>query len=227
MHPRFFGESRDIAKRQIMLWLAPDERWAAHPMWFYQRPQPPGDRAFLDQYAAALDADIVDGESPDQNTLFEASKTCLTTWRYRATPDQDALLKATETCRAHLLLDPDTGLGKTIYRDRDCKDRVTHVSFDQFIHIVKSPGRQNKLTLIYDQGNGRANFDIHDAGRKLCRLRQANLHTVAYMAEPVLGLCFIWASTNADAITEATRRMQEVSGFPSRRFVDDGCGHVR
>ena len=205
MHPRFFGESRDITKRQIMRWLAPtNEPWAAHPMWFDQRPNPPCDRAFLDRYAAALRVHIVDGESPDEN----------------------AFLQATVTCRDHLLLDPDTGLGDKSNCDRKNRDHVTHVTFDQFIRIVKSKKRQDKLTLVYDQGYSRT-LDVCEATRtKLNCLRQSSVHAIAYMAEPKWGVCFIWASKDCDVITQTTQRMQAKSRFPYCRFIDDGCGHV-
>ena len=199
MHPRFFGESRDIAKRHIMRWLAPNACWAAHPMWFGQRPEPPCDRAFLDQYAAALDVDIVEGESPNENEF----------------------LRSADTCREHLLLDPDTGLG-----DTNRSHHMTHVRFDQFIWIVESLSCQDKLTLVYDQGYSRS-IDMWEPTRtKLSRLRESGVHSAAYMAEPKWKVCFIWASTNCEAITEATRRMQTESGFLSSSFLDDGCGHV-
>ena len=228
MHPNFFGESRDITKRMVMRWLI-GESWAAHPMWFYDRAEAPRDRAFLEQYAAALDVEIVDGESPERNELFEASQAHPRTWRYRAIDDCDGLLEAARMCRAHLLLDPDTGLGETIYRDRHCRDRVTHVAFGQFIGIVRSQSCQNKLTLIYDQGYSHS-LNIQDlqvaVRAKLRYLREANIHAVAYVAEPSWKVCFIWASTTANAISEATQRMRDESGFPRCRFLDDGCEHV-
>ena len=201
MHPKFFGESRDITKRQLMRWLAPDERWAAHPMWFHrERPQPPEDGGFLNDYAAALDVDIVNGECRDPNTL----------------------LGAAATCKQHILLDPDTGLG-----DAQIREHVKHVTFDQFIRIVEHQSRQDKLTLIYDQALDRFNFSVHDVMVKLRRLRESQLHAVAYVLERQLTTCFIWASTNAEVVADATHRMQAESRFPYRRFVDDGCGHVR
>ena len=117
MHQRFFGEARDIAKRQIMEWLAPDVTWAAYPMWYVDREAElhPELRVadFLNHYAAAIGVTIVDGGD------------C-------ANPD--ALLEATLACRKHLFLDPDTGLGK-----RTKKNRLTHVDYDQFIQIVQAP----------------------------------------------------------------------------------------
>ncbi len=136
MHPKYFGASHDMAKRAIMGWLDPNpnERWEAHPMWFNKRPKPPDDRAFLDKYAAALGVDIVNGESRDKNKLLEVA----------------------QKCRVHLLLDPDTRLWKPQNNTRSKK----HVTVHQFIAFVKSPCRQDKLTLVYDQSYRRGGGDI-------------------------------------------------------------------
>ena len=51
MNPLHFGDSLDMAKRQIMQWLAPDEQWYAHPMWYELRPEPEWCTHFLERYA--------------------------------------------------------------------------------------------------------------------------------------------------------------------------------
>ena len=194
MKPTFFGESRDIAKRQIMLWLAPGERWAVHPMWYEDRPNPPLDQPFLDSYARALNVDIVHGESRIRNQFLHAS----------------------QTCGDHLLLDPDTGLS--------IKGATSNqlIAIGDFIHIVNSPNRSSKLTLVYDQSYSRGENQAKFRERveeKLQLLRNGNVHAVAYMAEPSLKVCFIWASVDAKVVTEATQRMQQESHFPTRRFM--------
>ena len=200
MNPRFFGESRDIAKRQIMQWLAPGERWAVHPMWFSDRPESPSDRAFLDGYATALNANIVDGESRNVNELFAAA----------------------QHCGDHLLLDPDTGMSQPANGGLTTK----HVRVDQLIRIAMSPIRQDKLTLVYDQSFSFKDDYERRIGTKLDRLCNASVHSAAYLAEPVLKVCFVWASANFGVLTKATRMMQKESGFPCNRFLGDGCGHV-
>ena len=205
MHQRFFGEGRDIAKRQILEWLAPDGRWAAHPMWYGHREAEPHVPDFLNRYAASIGVAIVDdGDS--------------------ANPD--ALLEATLACREHLFLDPDTGLG-----ERTKERKLTHVDYDHFIQIVQAPLRQGRLTLIYDEGNskgGRMDRFTQAIQAKVDRLREnTEVHAVGYLAELSVKLCFIWSSTNPQVLTDATRNMQDASGFPNWRFVDDGCGHVR
>ena len=77
MHQRFFGEARDIAKRQIMEWLAPNVRWAAHPMWYGNREAEPQVPDFLNRYATAIGVDIVDGgDSANPHALLEAALAC-------------------------------------------------------------------------------------------------------------------------------------------------------
>ena len=194
MHPKFFGESHDIAKRRIMRWLAPHERWAAHPMWFEQRPGSPRDRAFLKEYATALDVDIVKDESRDREAFLAAAKAC---------------------CR-HLLLDPDTGMSLSTSRRNSRK----HVRVDQFIQIVKSPSRPDKLTLIYDQSYLRNGVDIWEQTRaKLRCLDDAEVYAVAYMAHEGSRVRFIWASTDREAIAGATRRIRSKPGFPRWRCM--------
>ena len=205
MHQKFFGESRDIAKRQIMEWLAPNVTWAAHPMWYGDKDAGPRVPDFLNQYATAMGVDIVDGGD---------------------SAHPDALLQATLACRDHLFLDPDTGLG-----ERTTKRYRTHVDYGHFIQIVQAPLRQGRLTLIYDEGNskgGRMDRFTQAIQRKVNRLHQnPEVHAVGYLAELSVKLCFIWASTNPQVLTEATQIVQDASGFPNWRFVDDGCGHVR
>ena len=199
MNPRFFGESRDAAKRMTMQWLAPNQQWAVHPMWYNQRPETPEYAPFLARYSAALNAAIVVGESPNRNVF----------------------LVAAQACDMHLLLDPDTGLGDNVSNE--------HITYDEFIQILNSPHRQDRLTLIYDQGYARGQNEAAFRQRvnaKLQRLRHRHVHAVAYIAEPTLKVCFIWASTDAAVVTAATRIMQQESHFPALRFTDDGCGHV-
>ena len=208
MHQRFFGEGRDIAKRQIMEWLAPKVRWAAHPMWYGDREAEPHVAYFLDRYAAAVGVAIVDGGD------------CA---------DPDALLEATTACQEHLFLDPDTGLGERT-RERHLAP-LTHVNYDRFNQIVQAQIRKGRLTLIYDEANskgGRMDRFTQAIQRKVNRLHQnKEVHAVGYLAELSVKLCFIWASTNSEVVTDATRNVQDASGFPNWRFVDDGCGHVR
>ena len=76
MKPTFFGDSHDMAKRQIRQWLAPNEEWRAHPMWYDERPEPAWAMPFLSRYAAALNVSIVQGESSVRAEFLEAVQGC-------------------------------------------------------------------------------------------------------------------------------------------------------
>ncbi len=200
MEPSKFGDSYDMTKRQIMQWLAPDEQWSAHPMWYNQRREPEWGRpfTFLERYAAALNVHIVAGESQNRTQFREAA----------------------QGCRTHLLLDPDTGISD----DADNE----HVTYNEIRRIVQAQNRRASLTLVYDQGHQTVIDRPHllaRIGYKLERLHDANVHAVAYIAHSP-NVTFIWASEDPQAVTQATRRMQRESHFPICRFVDDGCGHM-
>ena len=181
-----------MAKRQVMQWLAPNERWTAHPMWYSQQPEMPEYAPFLARYSAALGVDIVaGGESPDRNAFLEAAQACDT----------------------HLLLDPDIGLG------HDVDDG--HVAYDEFIQVLNSPDRQDRLTLIYDQGYSRGQSEcdfLQSFDGKMQYLRDQHVHAMGYLAHINQKVVFIWASGGAAIVAAATRRMQQESHFPFSRF---------
>ena len=199
MNPNFLGDPYDFLKRQTMKWLAPNESWFAHPMWYSSRPERPDDHRFLYDYAVALDVGILPGESRHRNEFLESAR----------------------TCTEHLLLDPDTGLKEGNRTNR-------HVTLDEFVQIVTSLNRQAKLTVIYDHSYFRNGQSIWQQTKaKLRALQNREVHSVAYMAHEGNRVRLIWASSDYEIITEVTRRMQRESHFPARRFVDDGFGHVR
>ena len=194
MNPSHFGDSLDMAKRQIKQWLAPDERWYAHPMWYDLRPEPDWCPNFLERYAAALNVCIVGETCHRDNLVAEAS-----------------------ACADYLLLDPDTGLN-----DRYPKSK--YVRLKEFVDIVAAPNRQKALTLVYDQSYQRNNLER--IRRAICNKLQRmhdineNIHVVGYAG---MSVSFIFASSDCNVVTDATRRMQRKSHFPARRFVGDGC----
>ena len=197
MKPEFLGDPYDFVKRQTMRWLAPNEPWFAHPMWYSRRPERPDDHCFLYNYAVALDVGILPGESRHRNEFLESAR----------------------TCTEHLLLDPDTGLKEGNRTSR-------HVTLDEFVQIVTAPNRQSKLTLIYDHSYHRNQMSIRQQTKaKLGALQNRGIHSVAYMAHEGNRVRLIWASTNPDVITAATQRMQRESHFPTRKFLYDGRGH--
>ena len=105
------------------------------------------------------------------------------------------------------------------------------MDYDHFIQIVQAPCRQGRLTLVYDEANSKGGrmdrFTQAIQGKVNCLHQNRKVHAVGYLAELSLKVCFIWASTNPKVVTDATRNLQDASGFPNWRFVDDGCGHVR
>lgn len=198
MNPNHFGDSLDMAKRQIKEWLAANEQWYAHPMWYDLRPEPDWCPNFLERYASALNLRIVD-------------ETC----------NRGELVAEASACADYLLLDPDTGLNDMLY------PTSKYVRLKEFVDIVAAPNRRKALTLVYDQSYQRNNIErIRRAiCNKLQRMHgiNQNIHIVGYAG---MSVSFILASSNRDVVTMASQRMQRESHFPARRFVDDGCGHV-
>ena len=197
MKPTFFGDSHDMAKRQIMHQLT-DGPWRAHPMWYNERPEPAWAHPFLQRYEAALNVGVVAGELPDRAEFLEAA----------------------QGCEEHLLLDPDTGLWTGEGNARN--GNVEYVTLREFIAILNHRNRQDRLTLLYDQGYSRgqtkANFRqrIED---KLQRLRDLNVHAAGYIAHSASKVVFMWASSDYAVVNNATLRMQEESHFPAWRFL--------
>jgi hypothetical protein len=197
MHQQFFGEARDLAKRQLIEWLTPNERWAAHPMWYGDRDAEPHIPDFLDHYAAAIGVEIV----PNGDCANPAK-----------------LLGDTLNCRRHLFLDPDTGLG-----ERTPRNNATHVDYKQFVQICQNPLRDANLILVYDQaysrGINQARFTIYVQNKVALLNGRDHVHAAGYLAEPAMKVAFIWASRNLDVVRDATQNLQEASHFPVDRFV--------
>ncbi len=197
MHPSKFGDTYEMAKLCMLGWLAPDEEWLIHPMYFPAKSEAP-DETFPCWYADFLGVRLVRGNIKQRPKLVDA---------VAANPGR-------------LFLDPDTGL-----RLNKAKLRQ-FVNVEEFIAIAHSPARERKLVLVYDQS---INFNHGEAGtprqqvrRKLCRVHDANVHAVAYVSH----IAFIWASTEPEIVSAATRRFLLGSRLPLWRLVDDGCAHI-
>ena len=64
--------------------------------------------------------------------------------------------------------------------------------------------------------------------KKLNRIREAEgerVHAASYIAHNQ-GVAFVWASTDCELLSNATRRLMTASRLPDCCFLDDGCGHV-
>ena len=204
MHPSKFGDTYDMAKMCMLRWLAPDEEWFIHPMYF-----PPGnqvrDDAFPGRYADFLELQLVRGNIAQRQDL----------------------VNAVANDPGHLFLDPDTGLRPDNGIQLDRAEWRKFVSEDELIEIACSTDREQKLVLVYDQSIDRRYRQVcvprQQIRMKLRRLHDAGVHAVAYVSH----IAFIWASSDPGVVNAATRRLLCASGLPIFRFVDDGCAHIQ
>ena len=197
MNPSKAGDTHDIAKLSLMNWLDPDKKkWLIHPMYF-----PPSDPAFPCRYADALRVRLVSGDVRRRQRLVEA---------------------VAQDC-GHLFLDPDTGL-----QLKNAK-QWKYVSVHELIEIAKSPARKGYLTLVYDHSISRYYKKDGTPGQqireKLRHLHKAGVHAAAYIAHNQR-ISFVWASTDANILSDATCRIVTASCLPDCCFVDDGCSHI-
>ena len=135
---------------------------------------------------------------------------------------RDDLVDVSTACQQHLFLDPDTGLWNGQGRPRNRWRK--HIGMEDLAKIAKAPGRERKLTLVFDQSYEQ-NIDIEErkflAEWKLQILwLDHQIHGVAYVSHVV----FIWVSKDEDLLDKATRRLLDRSRVPLCRFLDDGCG---
>ena len=197
MHPSKYGDTYEMAKLCMLDWLSFGEEWLIHPMYFPPRNEE-RDETFPCWYAEFLRVRLVTGNIQQRADLQNV---------VAANP-------------GHLFLDPDTGLRL------DGARRRQFVSIDEFINIARSPARDHKLVLVYDQSinfdHGRAGSRRQQVRRKLCRLHVAKVHAVAYVSH----VAFLWASTDRGVVDAATHRFLVASRLPQCRLVDDGCGHI-
>ena len=198
MRPKFFGDSYDLVKREIIHGLASAKEWTVHPMYFVFDPEPEPEPGFVDRYIEFLRIDRA----------------------VRSTTRKDLDDVATVAGARYLFLDPDTGLwdGKG---SPGCAWRK-HISVGELVRIANA--REHELTLVFDQGYSRNLTNEarrQRAERKLEALRLAQiehqvtgvntnqgsqqrcLHSVAYVSHAV----FIWISTDEDLLASATQRL--------------------
>ena len=222
MHPKFAGDPHDIAKLSIMDWLDPNARWLIHPMYFPLRGEILDDE-FPGRIAQSLRANLVTGD------IWQRPK----------------LVNAVAVGTGHLFLDPDTGvlLDNAVARRKDTHLHVAplnaYVRVCEVVAAARYPLRAERLVLVYDVSfdnnpkrpdpdgelKGQAGQQLR---KKLNRIREAEgerVHAAAYIAHNQ-GVAFIWASTDCELVSNATRRLMTASRLPDCCFVDDGCGHV-
>ena len=198
MNPKFHGDSYEFAKQGIIEGLAPLGGWAIHPM-YYDYSEEPFDPGFAGYYADFLGIRLVDhGECPRNEVAAVGGR-----------------------CQQHLFVDPDTGLWAGEGRPRDGQRK--HIRVTEFAEIANAPGREDKLTLVYDQSypNGTIENKREQAGAKLATLfHDHNLHGAAYVSH----VPFIWVSRDEGVFNNATQRLLRKLAFPHRWFVGIGQG---
>ena len=154
MHPSKFGDTYDIAKLSMLPWLALDEGWFYHPMYFPGRGEV-YDGVFPGQYADFLGVRLVGGNIGNRR----------------------ALVNSVAGNPGYLFLDPDTGLRLTNVRSRK------HVTLNEFIEIAHGPARELVLVFdqSIDRNGGTRREQIK---RKLCCLHEAQprVHGAAYVS---------------------------------------------
>ena len=192
MRPEMFGDSYDFVKRSLIHGLARPREWEIHPMYFDLDPLP----EFVRSHAGYLGVDVVAGEGD--------------------VASRDDVVAVGSACRNHLLLDPDTGIWTGDRRPNGGWNR--HLSPFEIEEIATAPGREDLLTLVFDQSYTRAN-DEDKMGLVEAKLDLFNLHSAAYVSHAV----FIWFSQSGDLVTDATRRLLRESGLPDFRVVQHVC----
>ena len=207
MHPSKVGDVHDIAKPNILNWLAPGKKWLIHPMYF-----PPTretrDEDFPCRYADNLQVRLVGGDITQRQHL----------------------VKAVAHDPGYLFLDPDTGLRLDKTRSPQ------HVTLCELIKIANSDVSTRNLVLVYDHtidrnfkrkypDGERKGLPGEQVGKKLRTLHKAGVHAAAYIAHNQR-IAFLWASTYPDAVSDATREIMLRSRLPDCCFIDDGCGHM-
>ena len=201
MRPEMFGDSYDFLKKTLIQTLA--EGWMTHPMYFDTEPQ----QGFVQAHAQYLGVGLANG---DRNR-------------------RDAVEQVGMECRHHLLLDPDTGVWARQRQRQPNGGWNKHLRVREVARIASAPGRENLLTLVFDQSYTRTKHDeryqlvlnkladLQDhheqcQGQPRCR---GPLHGAAYVTHAV----FIWVSLNGDLVEGAKRQMLERTQLPKWRVV--------
>ncbi len=131
MKPAYFGDSFDIVKQSLILWMAPLGAWTVHPM--FTADARPISNAFAECLGARLLSDEVLSPVTDRAAYFHEAHRC-----------------------GHLFLDPDTGLwlGK-----RKPAPLEAYLLGTELLSLVSA--RPNYLTLVFDQSVGRGSERAH------------------------------------------------------------------
>ena len=201
MRPEMFGDSYDFLKKTLIQTLAED--WMTHPMYFDAQPE----IGFPLAHAEYLGARLAAGNRIDRDKVEHVGM----------------------HCPGHLILDPDTGVWTGQRRPNGGWNK--HLRLQEVARIASAQGRDDLLTLVFDQSYTRATQERRSelALDKLTALQDHHgqcqhqppcppdrpLHGAAYVTHAV----FIWVSLNGDLVTQATGRMLRRTQLPRCRVV--------
>ena len=132
MHMRWFGDSYDIVKQQLIRWLEPFGEWAVHPMLTESASE-----GEVDAFQRFIGARVISTDVLTSHTQRESYFSCAM------------------GCK-NLFLDPDTGL--KIGKKQSPSPK--HLFEDDLVYLCDR--RPKSLTLVFDQslGRGRREEDI-------------------------------------------------------------------
>ena len=222
MHPKFAGDTHDITKLSIMNWLAPGETWLMHPMYY------------------ALEGEVRDMGFPQR--ISHALRTRLVTGDIQQRP---LLTGAVANDSGHLFMDPDTGVlldNARVMRSqnhRHVHPINAYLRVAEIAAVARQPARARQLTLVYDASfdnnpnhrdadneiKGRAGQQLRKKLRRIHEQEGQPVYAAAYITHNQ-SVAFMWASTDRQLVTDATRLIMATSRLPDCCFVDDGTGHA-
>lgn len=194
-----FGDSYDIVKQGMLRWLSCYGKWAVHPMFTDEDPA-----HYADTYCRILGVELED-------------VVVRRTIKRRINRDRWIITPAAE-CKDHLFIDPDIGLRleKKEEHPNGC------LLLDELQKIAKASGRNDKLTLVFDQSIDRSEQGVPavEASEKQLRdkldwLKHRCVHGVAYKSHAN----FILVSANEGLVRQAADTIMGKSGIPDCRFV--------
>lgn len=185
MNTDHLGDSYDLAKATIIGWLS--GKWVAHPMLTKQ----------------------MDGDSQDLLRKLLGVSDLLSTGVLTPGDDRDAYLRcAREHTAGHVFLDPDTG----ILLEKAGRS-PKHLFTSEIVAVVRAPGRERLLTLVYDQSFQRGQDKAGALREKLACFAQHAVAGAAYVSHA----CFVILSAEQSLVDGAVSRLMQ--RLPKDRLI--------
>jgi len=152
MKLQYFGDSYDIVKKSLLLWLSDFGPWAAHPMFTHE---------------------VTDSEADAFSTFLGVP--LVSTEVLSAKTNRSAYLAACGDCRS-VFLDPDTGVR---LRSENGKSVSEFVFGEEVVDIAGL--RPKGLVLTFDKSLARGSEETQ-IGRKLAHFAKRGLYGFAYVS---------------------------------------------